>query len=595
LFREVTDECGLKGQGGDRFSFGDFDDDGDPDMLVDGCRLYRNDSKPRRPWFTDVTKEAGFKDITGSGACWFDFNRDGLLDLVTNSGQVWIGDGKGHFTNIAPKLGISVPHGSASAIGCGDLNGDGWVDVFTGGGENGGLIEQTLWLNVQGKKLENATDEVELKSRQYGRSVIWCDFDWDGDQDIYSGNYRLQPNSLFRNEGGKLKDVGADLGVTGRNDQNMFTNPRTGQRCGYRYGHTIAASWVDLNNDGYFDLWVSNLAHKAVGKVSSDFAKQLGSDYDDRGFLCDDSNIFINQGPPDWRFRDMRQEMGVPNIPVEEYGKWKGDELWSNSACGDADNNGWMDVYVNQVYGNQPNSFALLFMNNAGKFTENHAKIPKSLWGGYGAAWADIDSDGRLDLIAGGAPQCNGKASLHVFYNQNTGNAWIGFRIKPTKNLQMIGTKVLLVQKEFVQLRQVETTMGSHTQQNDMRLHFGLGSRDSVVDVVVYWTDGTMQSLGKPEIGRYHVVEKKKTSAPSIGALTPTSVKTGAKTQFRIASGSTRAKYYWSFDGTRRCNAVTESPVVTHTYTKEGKYVVLVRVVNPDGGAAERTFVVTVK
>ena len=600
LFEEVTETCGLAGAGGGKFSFGDFDRDGDPDLLVDARTLYRNDSAPGEIRFTDITKDAGLSGAGGGGACWIDVDRDGYPDFITNAGQVWMnGEGSG-FTRMSEKGEPKFPKGTASAIGCGDVNGDGWPDVISGGGEIWKpfeLFPQTLWINRKGKSFDDATKKAGLGAARYGRAVVFCDYDEDGDQDVYSGNYRLQPNALFRNDKGKLRDVAEEAGVTGRYDQDMFTNPVTGKRTGYRYGHTIAAAWGDLNNDGYFDLWVSNLAHKAIGKVSEEFAKLIGTDFDTRGYDCDDSNLFINLGPPDFRFEDRRAAMGIPVVPVQEYGKWRGDELWSNAALGDFDNNGWLDAYVNQVYGNQPNSHALLFANEAGTFTEIHRSQGIKLWGGYGAAWADLDSDGDLDLVSCGAPEVNGKSGIHLFANKGAGRDWIGFMLEGDKKVPATGARVELVLQAGVRVRQVETAMGSHTQQNDPRIHFGLGAAARIEEALVRWPDGSIQSLSVPDTGRYHEVKRRITAGPRLSKLTPVKAKAGEETEFRVGlSGSHQGlEFVWDFEGSKEPEIKTPLATATHTYEHPGTYRVTVRAYNAKGGVSERRYEVVVK
>lgn len=601
LFEEVTEECGLGLARGDRFAFGDFDGDGDPDLLVNGKFLFRNDTQEGSILFSNVTKEAGLGKARGGGACWFDFNRDGWLDFVNNSGEVWISRKGERFEDVGQKTGWKVPNKKTSALGCGDLNGDGWIDIFTGGGEIYNpfqLFPQMMWLNRKGKRLTDATAKAGLREPRYGRSVIWCDFDWDGDQDVYSGNYRLQPNALFRNDKGKLKDVAREKGVTGRYDQDMFVNVKTGKKCGYRYGHTIGASWADLNNDGYFDLWVSNLAHKAFGKVSPDFAEKIGTDFDTRGYDCDDSNVFINQGPPDYAFEDMRAKLGPPVLPLGEYGKdYKGDELWSNAACGDFDNDGKVDVYVNQVYGHLAYSHGLLFQNGGESFWDVHGEQGIKLFGGYGAAWGDVDSDGQLDLVAGGAPAAGGEAGVHLFRNRGTINDWIGFDLDAGRKGTVIGAKVVLFCSLGVQIRQVATTMGSHTQQNDMRVLFGLGEGQTISEVLVYWPDGDIQTLGSPEMNKYHSVEKKTVAGPRLTRLTPLKCKAGDRTEFRIGlSGSRQGlTFHWDFEGSRYPEMTTQAPYTAHTYAAPGRYVVWVRGVTPVEGTTEKSFEVTVR
>ncbi len=213
---DATGDAGLAGQGGDRFSFGDYDGDGDPDLLADGNRLWRNDTKDygkpgAKAVFADATAASGMGKARGGGACWADLDGDGRLDAVTTSGSVMLQQKDGTFVDSAAALGLTLKDGQAS-VGLGDVDGDGRPDLLFGGGEdwNGGnarYFDRSLWVNVDGKRLTNVTPKHDLKEPRYGRAVVWADYDADGDQDVYLGNYRLQPNDLLANEGGVLKNV----------------------------------------------------------------------------------------------------------------------------------------------------------------------------------------------------------------------------------------------------------------------------------------------------------------------------------------------------------------------------------------------------
>nr|NIP36259.1 VCBS repeat-containing protein [Thermoplasmata archaeon]NIS12722.1 VCBS repeat-containing protein [Thermoplasmata archaeon]NIS20639.1 VCBS repeat-containing protein [Thermoplasmata archaeon]NIT78024.1 VCBS repeat-containing protein [Thermoplasmata archaeon]NIU50315.1 VCBS repeat-containing protein [Thermoplasmata archaeon] len=115
--------------------------------------------------------------------------------------------------------------------------------------------------------------------------MAFCDFDNDGDVDIHVSNYRIRPNFLWQNDGtGHFTNVASQKGVTG--------DPLYYQGYGPYYGHTIGSSWADWNNDGHMDIWEANLVHKYVG----------GTDI--RGYICDDSKFYRNNGPPSWDFTD---------------------------------------------------------------------------------------------------------------------------------------------------------------------------------------------------------------------------------------------------------------------------------------------------
>ncbi|MCU0855227.1 MAG: hypothetical protein MUF63_10065 [Rhodobacteraceae bacterium] len=97
---DATADAGLAGAGGDRFSFGDYDADGDPDLLVEGTRLWRNDTARKGPdagkiRFSDQSAATGMDKAKGGGACWLDMDGDGRLDAVTTGGSLML-QGKDH-------------------------------------------------------------------------------------------------------------------------------------------------------------------------------------------------------------------------------------------------------------------------------------------------------------------------------------------------------------------------------------------------------------------------------------------------------------------------------------------------------------------
>ncbi len=605
-FVNVDEEAGLAITGGEPLlAFGDYDADGDPDLLIDGRRLFRNESTRGEARFVEVTSEAGIAGARGPSACWFDFDLDGRLDFGSRSGEVWINAGKGRFIDFTGPLGIELSTGSASASAWGDLDGDGWLDFFSGGNNTYDPLThypQSVWLNHKRKKplaslktkhalarlepMLDASREWGVTLDMYGRSIIFCDFDWDGDEDVYSGNYHLKPNFLYRNDGEKLAEVAREYGVTGLEDPERFTLP-DGQKVGYQFGHTIGAAWADLDNDGYFDLWVANLVHKYAGATSDRMKEILGSDFDVRGYVCDDSNLFMNQGPPAYHFVDERVERGIPRRPSGPRGVFVGDELWSNAVCGDLDNDGFVDVFCNQIYGNLDYSYGVLYMNDAGEFSEQHEAAGISVWGGYGSAVADLDSDGWLDLLVCGALEVDGERGVHIYLNSGEGDGWLGLNFEQRKGQQTIGTKVLLIQQEGVQLRQLATTSGSHTQQNDGRVHFGLGSGGALRDVLVYWPDGVIQSLGPLERGQYHSVHHKSLARKRFVLQAAARARVGEAVELTATDLGKGFEYSWDWRGSRAAELESETSVATIVFDEAGSHLVCVRATRPGRQAFE--------
>jgi hypothetical protein len=598
-FANLTAELALPAVDGEpMLAFGDYDADGDPDLLVAGRRLLRNDSDAERIALVDVTEAVGLGKARGPSGCWFDFDLDGRLDIGTSGGEVWIQDGKGAFRDFTQPLGIAVPHGTAAAIAWGDVDGDGWLDLVTGGDTRYDPLEhfaQSCWLNrprrvplarlaarelARLEPMRDASAAAGIRELRYGRAIVFCDYDWDGDQDVYSGNYHLAANNLFRNENGVFTDVGGAACVTGRHDETMFTDPRSGQKVGYRWGHTIGATWADLDNDGYFDLWVSNLVHKFAGELPD-------GRFDVRGWLCDDSNLFLNSGPPDYTFRDARAELGIPVRPIGDLQRFRGDELWSNAAIGDVDNNGFVDTFVNQVYGHIDYSFGLLFVNDGGRYREVHREAGIAVWGGYGGAFADLDSDGQIDLAVAGAPAAKGQSQLNVYRNTTAAGPWIGFHLIEQKGVLCTGAKVLLIQQDGVQLRQLATTMGSHGQSNEGRVHFGLGSGGALRDVVIYWPGGRLQALRAPAPGRYHEVRRPAGRGRTVQLAGPERAQAGVAVAFTATDLGPDWTYYWDFAGGRRAECITTAPAVDFAFAAPGLHVVCLLAVHPRAGAAE--------
>ncbi|MDJ0522372.1 MAG: VCBS repeat-containing protein [Planctomycetota bacterium] len=520
VLEDVTEAAGLAGVGGDRFSFGDYDADGDPDLLVNGKTLLRNDTTAfgkdgAAIRFTDVSKETGIAKGPGGGACWVDLNGDGRLDVVTSNGAVKIQVKPGAFENRAAAWGL--PKGTkGSTVGVGDIDGDHRPDVLFGGGENWNdgnavMFPRLIYRNVDGQGFEDLTKHYGLETPRYGRAVVFADYDTDGDQDVYLGNYRLQPNELLVNEDGTLKDRAKELGVQGRFDPKQFFDEKTKKRYGWQYGHTIASSWADLDGDGDLDLWVSNLVHKFVGQSTY----QGKPWYDIRGYVCDDSAIYRNDGAPYYGFTDMRGQSDIPLRPLGDRSVFRGDELWSNAACGDLDGDGLPEVFVAQVY-TLPYSHALLFRNRGGfKFREISGSVGLRRFNSYGGAFADLDGDGDLDLVCGGSPAPKGKRGICVLRNDTEPGPWIGFRLEPPsqssevgapeKGTTDLGAQVIVETDKGRLVRQVESCMGSHAQQNENVLRFGLRGR-KLLRAFVRWPGGLIQDLGTPEPGRVHDV-----------------------------------------------------------------------------------------
>ncbi|MBD3370200.1 hypothetical protein GF402_07555 [Candidatus Fermentibacteria bacterium] len=230
VFTEVTEQMGITGQFGLGHSVGwcDLEEDGDLDVAFSnqdgsGFWLYRND----RDVFVDITSSSGLAGVSGSRIIWAELTGDDYTDLAldTGSGQsLYENDGDCSFTDITAGSGIT-----GSVICSADFDNDGNADLLTLTGSGCSV----LYNDGTGK----------FSASQATTGSYWCgvclDYDLDGDQDIYLGTYGSDPNVLLRNDGSSFQDVTASAGVEWN-------------------GGTSGITSGDYNNDGYPDLYLGN-------------------------------------------------------------------------------------------------------------------------------------------------------------------------------------------------------------------------------------------------------------------------------------------------------------------------------------------------
>ncbi len=202
-------------------AWGDYDNDGDLDILFSNGKLYRNDGSGV---FTNI--EAG---LSGGGAvAWGDYNNDGNLDILFSNGKLYRNNGNGTFTNVDAGL----PGVSGGAAAWGDYNNDGNLDILLTGDTGSTCISRVYRNNGNG----TFTDIGAGLTGVCDSSVAWGDYDNNGNLDILLAGYAGADTTLaivYRNEGGgTFTDIGASL---------------TGIMQG-------SVAWGDYDNDGKLDI-----------------------------------------------------------------------------------------------------------------------------------------------------------------------------------------------------------------------------------------------------------------------------------------------------------------------------------------------------
>ncbi len=187
-----------------------------------------------------------------------------------------------------------------------DYDNDGRLDLYLANNRKGFNVNNQyneryfpdqLWHQKDDGTFENVTDEAGISAAEpfskqnntwygfydcYGANAT--DFNNDGRADIFVANYRLVKDNLYMNNGdGTMTDVAATTGVQGE--------PTA---VSYYFGHGMGAEWADFNNDGNMDLCVGNLGHP-----------------DWRAMYSNPSLIYRNDGPPNYHFTEVHGSMGL--------------------------------------------------------------------------------------------------------------------------------------------------------------------------------------------------------------------------------------------------------------------------------------------
>jgi len=479
----------------------DCDDDGKLDILVvngstvDRYRtggdplvtLYHQDSDLK---FTDISAAAGLTvKGWGMGVAVADFDNDGILDIyVTGFGRnaLYKGLGKCKFKDVTQQAGVAL-EGFSTGAAWGDYDRDGFVDLFVsryvhldidhlpgfGSDERfcrfkGVLVQCGPW-GMQGdsdvlfhNRGDGTFEEVSKKAgvddpkHRYGLGAIWTDYDNDGWPDLYVAN-DAGPNFLYHNKhDGTFKEVGLVSGVALSED---------GQELG-----SMGVDVADYDHDGNFDIFVTNFTDQA-------------------------DNLYRNLGPKGFTDMAWASGLGQGSYPLVKWG----------TGFVDVDNDGWLDVLIanGHVYpqvdaipgGPQYRQPMQLFLNRQnGTFVDVSAASGLNalpLESRRGAAFGDINNDGNVDVVLlniGETP------TLLINRTANT-NHRVLFRLIGTKsNRAAIGARVTVTSRSFKQMNEVRSG-ASYLSQNDLRLHFGLGSDDLMTSVEVLWPSGKTEIL----------------------------------------------------------------------------------------------------
>ena len=465
----------------------------------------------------------------GHGVSFADFNEDGFDDLcfAQFEGQIFAfeGDGAGGFAPV--DLGIGNTGGEAKSVLWADFDNDGDQDLLV----TQRLAENRLYARMPDGSLQEvpaaggmAGTELE---RTYGAAV--ADYDKDGRLDVYLCNYHTpqtnsEENHLFRANGGE------DMAM-------LFEEVTEIAGVGNGVKQSFQATWIDLDRDGWLDLHVINdrtfwpdalyrnqgdgtfvdmaatwgigIGEYSMSSTFADFDKDHDWDIVVANGASEGNNFLMCMGHP---FLDSANEgplLNYANVAPEA------NILLDNLAWGalffDADNNGWLDLFIGtgtsfytdypSILNVYPGSFNGFFLNDGGTFPLE--AVPENVYTDneltFASAYADHNRDGAMDFVS---HRIGPRARL--LNGVPNGNHWVQVTLEPSSgNKDAIGAVVTAWKNGVGDMRTV--TCGSeYLNQNSRRLHFGLGASPIVDSLTVDWPSGTHTSFLSPPTNVIH-------------------------------------------------------------------------------------------
>ena len=517
--------------------------------------------------FRDATAELGVTDkaVNSTGPSFVDYDRDGDLDIYIpteahqagQSNRLYENQGDGRFVDVALARGVDNGPSLSRGVSWGDYDRDGDDDVMISNMRSSRgmeIVASTLYKNLLAETGQpnfiNVTREAgilrkdRLLDKRYGGisvtggGVAWGDYDNDGFLDLYwKAPDEDTENALFHNNGdGTFTDVTAESNATivDKVDKDNAQG---------------APSWTDVDQDGWIDLLVT-----VEGDAKTLLLNNRDGTFRDvtRSRKPPSGTAFLNPGNAQGACvgdldNDGDMDFYIPNADqgnrvilseLADKGQvtFKDISLKSGAAdtggargctLADFDNDGWLDIYVNngglsnvlindvismpafvQFYIAWEKAENKLYRNNRdGTFSDVTAGSgAEGLGIGSGVGWADVNDDGFPDLFVTNRTYYSmGKRvgesdQNYLLLNEGNDHGWIRVQLQGTRsNPNGYGARVKVVAGDLVQVQE-HTSAHGYNSANDPRLLFGLADQPRVDRIEVTWPGGAVQTVENPPL-----------------------------------------------------------------------------------------------
>ncbi|WP_026753354.1 FG-GAP-like repeat-containing protein [Sediminibacter sp. Hel_I_10] len=446
------------------------------------------------------------------------------------------------FVNEAPVLGLDISSGTTflgNGITFHDYDGDGWDDITLTSGSNqdvhyfknnnGAFVEddftvptflyqtrQVNWVDIDNdgdkdlfvtsdtngnrllvnngdmvmQDITNSSGISPTNFETYGAS--WGDYDNDGFLDVFLSNRSITyPNKLYRNNGDQtFTEVSVSAGI----DQTLM--------------YSFCSAFLDINNDGFQDLYVSNDKYEFPNKLYKNNGDGTFTDISESsgaGVIIDAMTVTVGDFNNDGWFDIYLTNTQNGNVFLKNNGDETFTDIASSSntlmnsiswgaAFFDADNDTNLDLYVCSQYNTATGPYlpAAFYVNDGDEsFTLNNSCFSGDLGFSHSNAIGDVDNDGFPDM----AVSNNMNQNMYLWHNNTTtANNWLKIKLQGAEsNRDAVGARLEMTINGEHQFRYTHCGEG-YLSQNSSSIYFGLGATEIIDELTITWPNGLIES-----------------------------------------------------------------------------------------------------